>query len=226
MRIAICDDERDYLNEVAKYVRIYYPQAEYVLFDHSRELLQAFESSFFDIVLLDIRMQSPNGFDAAQQLRSRPEPPLIIFITNDSSYSVQGYGIAFRYLMKPLDRSRFVEAMDAAIEQLSPKRLEIRTREGRFYLPVEQIMYCEVKNYNMCIFTRDQTYRTRMTLQELQNLLPAPHFVKPHQSYIINCNFIQSISGNTIMMTGGAKIPISRGRRKQFEQSLFCFLRG
>lgn len=226
MRIAICDDERECLDEVAKYVRIYYPQAEYVLFDNSRDLLSAFDNSFFDIVLLDIRMQQPNGFEAAQQLRSLPEPPLIIFITNDSSYSIQGYGIAFRYLMKPLDRGRFMEAMDAAIEQIHPKRMEIRTREGRFYLAVGEIMYCEVKNYNMCIFAGEQVYRTRMTLQELQGMLPNPPFVKPHQSYIINCNFIQSINGNTIIMSSGAKIPISRGKRKQFEQSLFCFLRG
>ena len=58
----------------------------------------------FDLLLLDIEMPS-NGFQLAQSLIQMEKHPLVVFVTKRHEYAVQGYGIAFRYLVKPLDQT-------------------------------------------------------------------------------------------------------------------------
>ena len=54
-----------------------------------------------------------NGFQLAQSLIQMEKHPLVVFVTKRHEYAVQGYGIAFRYLVKPLDQTLFAAAMDA-----------------------------------------------------------------------------------------------------------------
>ena len=78
----------------------------------------------FDLLLLDIEMPS-NGFQLAQSLIQMEKHPLVVFVTKRHEYAVQGYGVAFRYLVKPLDQTLFAAAMDAVLQELNSKHFTI-----------------------------------------------------------------------------------------------------
>ena len=99
LRVAVCDDERKDLDEIVSLLKRYDSGGllEITTFFAAKELLAASEKTPFDLAILDIEMEAPNGFEAAQMLLRQAKPPLIVFVTKSMAYTLRGYGVAFRY---------------------------------------------------------------------------------------------------------------------------------
>ncbi len=120
--VAVCDDEKEDLSFLVRKITEYdthqlfeiktYTDGE-LLFDELKS-----QKTSIDLLLLDIEMPS-NGFQLARTLQALPKHPMVIFVTRQHEYAVQGYGIAFRYLTKPLNDLLFKSAMDAATQELA-----------------------------------------------------------------------------------------------------------
>jgi len=127
-RIAVCDDEPSELEDIVQSVKRYDVHGDFDIENYTdgAVLLSDLQlkKNFFDLLLLDIEMPS-NGFQIAQTLTQMEKHPLVIFVTKRHEYAVQGYGIAFRYLVKPLDESLFTAAMDAVVQELNSKHFTV-----------------------------------------------------------------------------------------------------
>lgn len=110
LKVAICDDEAPDLAHVTAMLQKYdvEGQMQTVTFSRACDLLENAAVAPLDIVLLDIEMEQPNGYEIAKELKALPAPPIIIFVTKSSAYTLQGYGLALRYLQKPLCRDAFL----------------------------------------------------------------------------------------------------------------------
>ena len=220
MRIAICDDEQSERTLLMRYVQQYDTKLLVEEYESAVELLQN-EKTTYDIIFMDIEMPSFNGFDAAVDLRKTNHPPLIIFVTKSNSYTIQGYGVAFRYLQKPISYDTFSTVLSLAIKEKQPARISIFCDGAQRILPIKSILYCEALDHNVTVHTRGGNYTTRMTLSELIALLPSSDFASPHKSYLVNLNFVQSIETNRIRLAESEEtLPLSKGKRKQFIQQL------
>lgn len=102
MKLALCDDDAADLELLAGYCRQYDPALPIHCFSSAAALLERDAQDPFDIVFLDIEMAHPNGYEAAVELSRRECPPAVIFTTQSFSYAVRGYGLALRYLPKPI----------------------------------------------------------------------------------------------------------------------------
>jgi len=74
-----------------------------------------------DLALLDIRMEGKSGFDVAEYLRDYCQMPFMFLsaFSDDATVSqVKALG-AVAYLVKPLDVSQIVPAVDAAFSRIS-----------------------------------------------------------------------------------------------------------
>lgn len=225
MNIAVCDDDLDDLNLLLFLLRQYNDTLPITTFSSAQELLTASKQTFFDLIFLDIEMHAPNGFEVAQILMQNDDKPLIVFVTKSSEYTLRGYGIAFRYLTKPISYSAISRIMSLAIEQIAPQKITITSRGQTFLLSLRNIYYMEISNHNITVFAKDETISFRGTLKDMEQLLPKDSFAKPHNSYIINLAEIRTIGTNTLVMTNGALLPISQRYRKSLEKSLFYFMR-
>lgn len=221
MRIAICDDEQSERALLRQYVQQYDSKLLAEEYESAVELLQAVKQQTYDIIFMDIEMPSFNGFDAAVTLRKRSHPPLVIFVTKSNSYTIQGYGVAFRYLQKPIAYDTFSAVLSLAIKEKQPARIAISCDGAQKILPIKNILYCEALDHNVTVRTRTTHYVTRMPLSELIALLPSSDFASPHKSYLVNLNFVQSIETNCIRLAESEEtLPLSKGKRKQFIQLL------
>ena len=126
--VAVCDDEKSDLDGIVQSVQRYDVQGCFDIetYMDGNELLSELQmqKKSFDLLLLDIEMPS-NGFQLAQSLIQMEKHPLVVFVTKRHEYAVQGYGIAFRYLVKPLDQTLFAAAMDAVLQELNSKHFTI-----------------------------------------------------------------------------------------------------
>lgn len=227
MRIAICDDDPRDLDQMKGLIADYYlpSQTRIDSFSSAAELYEAARALRYDIVILDIEMEKPNGYEIAQKLIAQKPKPLIIFVTNSMEYTVRGYGVAFRYLPKPIDKGYLWDALDAAVREVTANRFVFCVDTASHVLHLEEIYYFEVFNHHTVLHTADGAFAFRATLREVLTQLPAGYFGMPHQSYIVSFAHIKTATSREIHLTNGACVPISRRRQKAFDEQFHLYLR-
>lgn len=224
MRLAICDDDPRDLAHLSALLAAYDPQVNVDAFSTAAELYSSTRKQDYDAVILDIEMESPNGYEIALRLAREDPHPIILFLTNSASYAVQGYGLALRYLLKPLTKDALAEAMDAVGQALCNNRLTI-TLDGTTHLwKVHDILYAEVVNHRVTLHMTGGTFSFRGSLRDLSSQIPSRWFSSPHQSYIVNLLHVQSVSAQSVYLTDGTHISISRRKQTEFMRSFHRFL--
>ena len=82
---------------------------------NGRSAVDAIESLMPDLVLLDVRMPGMGGLDVARALTGGGHVPFIIFVTAFDEYALSAFEVhAIDYLLKPVERERFVAAVERA----------------------------------------------------------------------------------------------------------------
>ncbi len=226
LRLGICDDETQDLAQILDMVKRYDEdcQLQITTFLHAKDLLYAAKTSGFDITILDIEMESPTGFDIAKKLISMPNPPIVIFATKSNAYALKGYGVAIRYLQKPVAQEAFFEAMDAAISDATAHRLTFQMDASLVSVHLRDIQYIETFGHYAIVHTADEAYRFRSTLKEVMSRLPKGYFASPHKSYVVNMEHIRSATASEITLDCDAVVPIGRKRMQEFNDALYHFL--
>lgn len=225
--VAVCDDEKEDLSFIIRKITGYdthqlfeiktYTDGE-LLFDELKS-----QKTSIDLLLLDIEMPS-NGFQLARTLQALPKHPMVIFVTRQHEYAVQGYGIAFRYLTKPLNDLLFKSAMDAATQELASRRFLVECDGGTLSLETANIYYIESYGHTILVHSKGKDFQLRMNIQDAAKQLPKRCFTAPHRCYLVNMEHILYTSSDEIMLCNGAKLPISRRKRQEFNQAFNTYL--
>ncbi len=227
MRIAICDDEEKDLQALSEAVRKFDTNGllEVCMFSSAADLYESRLQTPFDIAIMDIEMRSPNGYEIAQLLIAENPAPLIIFLTNSMAYTLRGYGVAFRYLTKPIQQNQLEKALSAAVAEVAAKQFTFSADSASHVIRMDDIYYFEVFNHHSILHTVDQAFTFRATLKDVLAELPVGYFGAPHQSYIINFRHVKTSLSKEVHLTNGAVIPVSRRKQQDFDNQLRAFLR-
>lgn len=92
IRIAICDDARDFSLNIKKLIYQWADQPEPIIceiFDNGDSLIAAHIKNPFDIILLDIMMPILNGLDTAREIREFDKISKIIFFNLLSRIAIE-----------------------------------------------------------------------------------------------------------------------------------------
>nr|WP_243411647.1 LytTR family DNA-binding domain-containing protein [Pseudoflavonifractor capillosus] len=225
VHIAICDDEKTDVDVLVHALKEYgVPGMKLSTFLDSKSLLECAQKNQYDLVILDIQMPPPDGYEAAVRLREMNPKTLIIFFTNSMDYSLAGYGVAFRYLSKPIEKKTLFHALDAAVCEIMANRFVFSADGESHVLSMDEIYYVEVFNHHTVLHTVDCEYTFRSTLKEVLSQLPAGYYGSPHQSYVVNFSHIKTATAQELHLTNGVTIPISRRRQREFTEQFYAYL--
>ena len=142
------------------------------------------------------------------------------------NFDIENYtdGIAFRYLVKPLDESLFTAAMDAVVQELHSKHFTVEYEGATLSLETAEIYYLESHGHKVLIHCKDQDLTLRMTIPEALEQLPKRCFASPHKSYLVNMEHIVYATGTAVVLSSGNQLPISRRKRQEFNQNFNAYL--
>lgn len=226
MKIAICDDELQDLKTIQEIIAKHYNtlQLDLSFFHSALDLYQSHEKVSFDLVILDIEMPEPNGFEIANRLNLLQPSPLIIFVTQSMEYTVAGYGVAFRYIPKCRLEELLIPAMDKAFEELEHHFFDLEYDGITSMIPIEEITYIEVYNHNVTLHTLREQISFRDSISNVFSKLPQKAFGMPHQSYIVHFAHVSKLTSCELHLTSGTVIPISRRRSQKFNQAFHKYL--
>ena len=170
-----------------------------------------------DWAFLDVRMPGLDGLELADALGAgqfsdggKHASPAIVFVTGYEDYAIQAFERgAADYLLKPvrterlnLTLKRLVTERLAQTTFSSPpsdlpapalQRLPIRLDYSVRLVDTEDIIGATARDKRVEVITRDASYTTYYTLNQLEQRLPGEWFVRVHDSWIINIKQIVEI---------------------------------
>lgn len=167
-----------------------------------------------------------NGMKLARQMRAIHKDFVLIFVTNYGEYAAEGYEVnAFRFLPK----LQLAEKLPSYFRQaLAACRSRTRTLnvmcEGEgTNIVLDDLVYAEIDERMVKFHMADVSApvrKSRMALRELENQLEDDGFLRIHNSFLVNMNYISSLQTNGVTLTIGQTLPISlhgyRGIKKKY----------
>ncbi|AKA34457.1 MAG: DNA-binding response regulator [Muricauda sp.] len=237
IRAVIVEDSRLARNELKELITEYQEielvgEAENV--DMGYDLIQ---KEAPDLLFLDINMPEKDGFALLEML---DDVPITIFTTAFDEYAIKSFEYnALDYLLKPINKKRFSQAIEKAKAKLEgrlesekgqPKLNEgsqIFIKEGDqcWLVKIGDISHFEiVGNYTRVYFGNEKPLLYK-SLNQIEEKLPEPSFFRANRQQIVNINFIQEVvpwfNGKLkLMMKNGEEIEVSRRQSYEFKDRM------
>ena len=221
IRIAICDDLTADIEKMKTHIIRYSKESSLQInvmsYSGQNDILTALkQADTYDIIFLDIYMESLNGIELARHIRKQGVKSRIIFFSTSEEHALAAFGVnAIQYLVKPVEYEAFTNAMKMALIDKAHREEAISIEYGHkvIKIPFENIVYVEAqRNYQYLFLTNGEPRKTRMTCSELFDYMrDRPEFVRAGASYIINLEYVVKINSKDIELTDGKKIPMPRG---------------
>lgn len=190
-----------------------------------------------DLLLLDIGLPDGTGFDILEQITPQLK---VIFMTAHHEYAIRAirYG-AIDYLLKPLDENELTEALQRAIsaqpllqEQIAitlhsfrKKKLQdhiaLRSQQFVQIVALKEISYLQGDNGYTTVFLHGgKKVVTTKRLKDYEELLSGTSFLRIHQSYLINDQYIYRYhpKDGILYLKDGTQIPVSSRKKEIIDQ--------
>ncbi|WP_026898974.1 LytR/AlgR family response regulator transcription factor [Daejeonella oryzae] len=182
------------------------------VFTDAFKAMEYLQNEPVDLIFLDIKMPDISGIDF---LNSLSKKPLAIFTTAYTEHAVTSFELdAVDYLLKPFSLARFIKSCNKAFELYNFRN----TGDARNFLFVkngyeqvkvcfEDIRYLEAAGNYVTFVLEGKSILSRITFNEVINLLPSGKFIRVHRSYIASANKIDKIERHQLTIMG-LKIPV------------------
>ena len=222
--IKICEDDEIQLKYIEEKIKIILKDINYNIecFTSAGDLLNS-NLDKMNILILDLDLGTDWGIEVAKEIRVRKIKCEIIFLTALDDYSREGYKVkSFRYILKD-DNMYFEleESLKECIKELQNKnkKIKIETKQGEYYLDIDDILYLEIFSKEVNIHTNDNVYKVMSPINVFEKKLKPYYFFRCHKSYIINLKKVTRIEKNNAFI-GNILIPVSKYKLKEFKNLL------
>ncbi len=184
------------------------------------EAMKELEKQPVDLIFLDIQMPGLTGLQFIQSLVNKP---MVILITAYEKYALEGYTLdVVDYLVKPVSVERFIRACNkardlyelknkpAAPADSIPSYIFVNADYSLVKIVLDDITWIEaLKDYiRIHLQNSNKPIITRMTMKNIEEMLPASKFIRIHKSYIVSIAAISSVR-KTSVMAGDMELPVS-----------------
>ena len=121
LKLLIADDVRDVAEVVTFGVHMAWPDCEVTVASSGREALGCFEEAQPDLVILDVSMPPPDGFEVCRLIRESSQVPILMLTVRDTTLDkVRALDLgADDYLTKPFDHLELLARLRALLRRSS-----------------------------------------------------------------------------------------------------------
>lgn len=227
-KVIICDEDEKTVSELDRMIESLFPgQFQVNGYVSARQLIYEIEDGFLksaDILFVDMEMKEMSGTEIAKILQKKIPVLKIIFITGCPERTEEIFDeiCPFGLLFKPFRKERLEKYMRKELEgrKAAGRFVEIRKKGGNVYVPIEEIYYVESSARKLFIHKKEVT---ECVYERISNfcIRYESNFVRSHQSYAVNREYVTEVSASGILLKNGIKIPISRQKYKEVRSKLF-----
>lgn len=228
MKIAICDDEKEYRDLIEAHVNFYFKEKcidfSCIKFSSGEDLISS--NDRFDIIFLDIEMDKLNGIQTAKSINNYNSNAVIFIVTAYQKYLDDAMDLnVFRYIDKPLNSKRLYSGLDKAIDFINNNEISINTRnDGIIKIKKSDIIFVEVIRKNVYVTTFEKRYLVREKMDFFRQNLTASFFAIPHNSYIVNLNYVTTYKRDILKLQCNQEISIAPKKQPEMKRKFLQFM--
>ncbi|WP_294665635.1 LytTR family DNA-binding domain-containing protein [Fusobacterium ulcerans] len=205
-------------------------------FDSPLDALKYLQDNKIDIIFLDINMPELDGMSLGKILSKLNENLKIVFITAYKEYAAEAFEIkAFDYLLKPYSEKRINEVLDNLTKERKSEHIKdiskinkvtVTSGDKMYVISINNIYYIEAGEKESMVYTKDNSYSSKIKISKWEEMLPKNKFYRTHRSYMVNLDKITEVepwfNGTYVLKIQDLKfkIPVSRNNIKEFKEIL------
>lgn len=233
MKIAICDDEEEYIRDVERHINQYCFEhgvtVEIYKYNNGKDLLE--ENVKFNIAFLDIEMDEMNGIEIGRRLQKSNPEIVLIYVTAYEHYLDDALDLGItRFFSKPIDSQRFYKGFERAINKADNAEIIFHIKDqhnGNVTIRSNDIVYVEITGRKTKVVDKNgKEYYSRDNIKDWQKKLSKSYFISPHHSFIINSNYITYFQKDYIKLNDKYTIPLAYSKRVEFRRKYMMMLEG
>lgn len=189
------------------------------------EAVQVLKDEPIDLIFLDINMPEMTGLELIKSLRDNPQ---VILITGNDKYAADAFNLDVAdYLLKPVEKSRFLQAVSKAQSRFEQQS---GNRDVKDYIFVKKdgviqkvllksIISIEAMADYIVIHTDKGKFHALSTMHGIESRLPRGDFVRVHRSHIISLHKLEAIEEGTAIL-GDKMIPIGNTYKQRLYRTI------
>lgn len=198
-----------------------------------------------DLVFLDIQMPKINGFEMLELIDQQPP---VIFTTAFDEYAIKAFEkYAIDYLLKPISKPRFDQAMNKFLQQrnlkstteqeqtkkmletMSPspslERIVVKTGSKINVINTDSLICLEADDDYVRLHTTTGAYLKNKTMAFFEKELDPNIFVRIHRSYIVRVDSIARLEpfekeSHIAILNNNMKVNVSKSGYSRLKQVL------
>ncbi len=230
MKLLLCDDEQQYIDELKIHIEEFMKSRsisfEIYTFNNPQSVVES--DIVYQLAFLDIQMNELDGISLAKILKERNNKIVIFFVTSYNIYQDDAMDLrAFRFFEKPYNVDRLYSGLEKAMEYIDESYIDfyIYTNNEHKKILTNDVIYVERGNRQVTLVTTKGNYTTRETFDEWCEILQNSFFYKVHKSFIINLHYVTSYKYSEVFIQNNIRIPIASRRQSDFHKFWFTYLR-
>lgn len=223
IKAAICEDselDRDILKEIISFL-LADRGLEYDInsFASGKELVSKYKNHPYDIIFLDILMDDIDGIETGRLIREMDGQVEIVYCTSSKDFAIAAYDVhAMGYLLKPYETLRIGAVIDYYVQKHPQKNhnfIQVKSKRKPLIIPYKDIIHMESDNKVVYIYTTTQgAVKVYNKLDAFEEELSDSRFLRCHQSYLVNMQYVAGIVDSDFIMIDDQMIPIRKSGRK------------
>lgn len=229
MKILVCDDNKVICNDISKYIESNFDYNVSVANDKN-SIYHYLNEDKLDLLIIDIVLGKINGIDIAKEFTKQFPNLNVIFITGygDTYYKdIYKYINPCGFLEKPIQYNIlnfFIKQIQDNFNARNSK-LRINYNYNSYIIPNRDIIYIQSDKRLSVIHTTAEKFKTYKKLSDMLEELPDT-FIRCHQSFIVNRDYVRNVEGNQFLLSSGNVIPISKKYLKNVKDLFLLNYRG
>ena len=230
LRVGICDEAEEYRKMTADILfRTMFDVEDvcFTFYESGKDLALDIISGKFqiDLLIMDpIFRWGVNGLKILEYIREQKLKTEIILQTNATELALKGYELhIFDFILKPVSIQGIERVARRFIrEKLLPSDgfLTISIQGNQQRLRLGQVLFFESHGRKITAVLLGDEVEFYMRLDELWENINDKGFIRCHQSFIVNKNYITGMISGELQLFNKKTIPISRKYAQQVRQAV------
>ena len=237
IRIAVCDDNLEFLEKEKKIIMTYLimrdQEYEIDTYDSGKRLLDSLTGKEYDLIMLDVELKDMNGMDLAQKVHDFNDKIPVAFVSAFMKYAPGGYQVnALRYILKD---EKLKESIEECLELLlknldiDKKTISLEFTIGERTVRVNDILYLKSnKNYTVFVMNCEnaEELKQKNSIRKVTDLMAKYDFVSVNSGESVNLHHVDKIRGNKLILDNGKELDIPRRKYDELTNNFKLFMRG
>ena len=232
LRIAVCDDDREYQLWLKEEIyKVFDAGAEVLLYSSGEDLLVD-SDIMHEVIILDVDMPGIDGIETAIRIRKENRNALLIFISGVRNPTPESIKVSpYRYLLKSYGKEKIEQELSDIFHEASrifTDEYLVCEKEGYVVrVKLLDILYVSIVRGGCQVHTFGEAEESCLLVREkigtLGTRLAKDDFVFAHNSYLVNLRHVDSYSRTEVVLKDKIILAISRSKYGEFEERIFQY---